>query len=1720
MRSVNLAIDSESFRARSTVLSKRIYKNKIAGAQGFPLCSRYFLSTDENGNLMEITPEKLVEGIDLVELSKGVSTRKEAKAQRQALRRAISSNRLLLALAVADATGGMMLDAESFAKIAATGGYIRRGDYQNFLKTATSEQKAAMAARLGIAGSLDAVSFEDYASAVNRYAATPDGGAYIEAVREARKNAGETASIENEHGENLEETKRYAIKYPSYSEQDVAQNKETLAEMAAVATIGAAKLEKSGKSPTELFNAYFQSLGNNIKSSVFGDIALPKASTKSEIRHGITAEKIASMEAIPDVIEKGKVIFHKEKEGGVERIVVAAPIKIGESDYYMGVMLQRDARYQRLYLHNVANIAIQKEATTFSKDNLVTTGALENDNHLSMTSILQNAIDVKLQKQKNSAKIKIAESSTRRDAGEKQTGTTLRELDAWAKDNVKKYNELLPNEKREIRATVRRARALGIPEADVRRYANLSARARIRVSFSKERCYAGMKDGAKVYADGFYDPKTNEIVVNPEGKRSAARLILHELSHALYSGKYAKVLDKAVKHMDEERGKEVAERYSGFGAEVISEEISVHHAEDVLGNERNLDRLLRDEPTIVDKILSFFGVARYGEDAKLSRAAGKLFRHFERAMDAVSERNVGGLTVESASNAEGRRYATSEEYTEYDKLITADDIATLRSFGRHSINDLASDPKFLPATQKWAHKFYRELGTKSPFFRAWFGDWRANQIDGVAEFFVDTPVISSRAEGDAYVRDGIKNKTLYRGDVVNADTKFTINIGAQVYNDSLTYANREYSRRKDAELYKAEITILSMLENIVRDSVLFDTRIVDAEANVQDRSFMHYFYSLATVDGQSYLVKLSVDELESRSGTIRRAYNVDDIQISPVAVTQVYKPAVTTGDMEGNVPPTHSISDLHAIVKQYDKEFSPKPVSEHLLNEDGTPKVFYHGTDAKFHSFDPNEIAAREGSFFFAENREDASAYGKNIYEVYLTGQKLADYDNQPTEFYKLKSKKEQVAWLKKRGYDGWYADMDSDGWGEVSVFSPEQIKAATDNIGTFDASNPDIRFALPDTAESVGKERPRYEPSRKEKFFTMKDRAYMETVDEMYGAEKYLRKVGGLSKAEAEVAAQMARSTMNQAQAMIGSVQYNVFSEKPERMGDGLLEIYKPVKKWSAEKQNDFELLLLHRLNIDRMTLEQRSRAWAAPLRNAVKTYEGEVQALSEELKTLRAELRWQERIDAITSDISGISQRIKKTEKALRAKETALKRAQADYDAAIIPNRPVFGKDETLDENGNMRRDHDVTAAESRAFIDSLKKKYGTDFSIFEATADKLYGYLDNLQTMRVTAGLISQESADHMKKLYPHYVPAYRVKNGSGVAPVKGKNAMEVATTVRRAKGGNADIVAVEQSIAEQTMELMKAGQINLLAGKVYDAAKASGDTTYVEILEESTVGEAVIELPKDSILAKRIAGVTGSAKYKIIQEYILEAFADQTITLNDGRKAVVDRSDALHIANKSGSKKTAQIAKIKELVESAQLYAEETNPEHNKFNYFCYYKANISYEGETFPVYLNVGRAKNDSSYHIYDVTQKIRDTANRIDGFERPKPNEGYAQEIDVSTISIPDSDEKINPLEENSEGRYVGMEEILRPKEGQLTFYRDGKRVTMKVSKELLIAFEGVRSPSVEPDNPITQVLAWLNQRFKGLVTSYNPLFGLRCDIVKKQGLPLLFIIWIKEAPK
>ncbi len=147
-----------------------------------------------------------------------------------------------------------------------------------------------------------------------------------------------------------------------------------------------------------------------------------------------------------------------------------------------------------------------------------------------------------------------------------------------------------------------------------------------------------------------------------------------------------------------------------------------------------------------------------------------------------------------------------------------------------------------------------------------------------------------------------------------------------------------------------------------------------------------------------------------------------------------------------------------------------------VVNEDGTPKVVYHGTGSEFYTFDEarqgENYMQGEGGFFFTTSRQSAERYARlaskdgnnRVVEAYLSIKKpyeiqaYGDYVQAPAEKYD-DHRAEYLNEAEINGCDGIIV------MGEKStlyvVFDSTQIKSATDNIGTFDGSNPDIRYSL-----------------------------------------------------------------------------------------------------------------------------------------------------------------------------------------------------------------------------------------------------------------------------------------------------------------------------------------------------------------------------------------------------------------------------------------------------------------------------------------------------------------------------------------------------------------------------------------------------------------------------------------------------------------------------------
>ena len=438
------------------------------------------------------------------------------------------------------------------------------------------------------------------------------------------------------------------------------------------------------------------------------------------------------------------------------------------------------------------------------------------------------------------------------------------------------------------------------------------------------------------------------------------------------------------------------------------------------------------------------------EFIKTCDAAKKVWEQRKQQTEDTSEQQ------KTSTEGGGQYLVSDEKFTDYDKPITLEDIRILRDIGRKSINEFS--PEEIEIAQKWAYKFYQQLGIKSPFFRRWFGDWRAYQTKDKVSIS-DIPQYVATNE--------VRKKN--RGEVTNKDTGWNISISREGETNTISHAGSQRLSEYG----------LAGIKQLMENACLLDTEVHEHHSNNPNNdliSFDHKLYALVQdLNGQIALYKITVEEYyqSKKNPDNKKFHNLRYIQKIADNVGGRTFEKTRSGGSTNDISATYSISDLFHLVKQYDSEFKPKTVNEVLINKaDGKPKVFYHGTNENFTEFGPDEFAPSEGSFFFAENREDASAHGDNIFEVYLKGEKLADYDNQPSEFYRLRNKREQVEYLKERGYDGWYADMDSGGRGEVSVFSPGQIKSAKyrEYIGTFSEGATDIRYSLPDNFSELSK--------------------------------------------------------------------------------------------------------------------------------------------------------------------------------------------------------------------------------------------------------------------------------------------------------------------------------------------------------------------------------------------------------------------------------------------------------------------------------------------------------------------------------------------------------------------------------------------------------------------------------------------------------------------------
>lgn len=131
--------------------------------------------------------------------------------------------------------------------------------------------------------------------------------------------------------------------------------------------------------------------------------------------------------------------------------------------------------------------------------------------------------------------------------------------------------------------------------------------------------------------------------------------------------------------------------------------------------------------------------------------------------------------------------------------------------------------------------------------------------------------------------------------------------------------------------------------------------------------------------------------------------------------------------------------------------------------------------------------------------------------------------------------------------------------------------------------------------------------------------------------------------------------------------------------------------------------------------------------------------------------------------------------------------------------------------------------------------------------------------------------------------------------------------------------------------------------------------------------------IVELNSDNELARLIAS-SDDKKYSVIRDYLIANFGGKELDFPDGTKAKIDNSDARELSHKADDKRVAELSAIEKLVAQSN-FVNIIDVDHTKFARFKYYSANIKIDGQAESIWLNVGEAKNDKTWHLYAITKK-------------------------------------------------------------------------------------------------------------------------------------------------
>ena len=373
------------------------------------------------------------------------------------------------------------------------------------------------------------------------------------------------------------------------------------------------------------------------------------------------------------------------------------------------------------------------------------------------------------------------------------------------------------------------------------------------------------------------------------------------------------------------------------------------------------------------------------------------------------------------------------------------------------------------------------IQVRTKAFKDWFGDWElAAKVVKIISANMDHG-FKNFAEARKWAKENIL------GTYINPEIGEIV-VSGKAIDKYLSGKAVGQSHSLDAHL-----SALQVLPQLIENSIVGEVH-EDRSHNENLKDIVRLFGAI-NIGNETSRVKITVKRYSDKNAP-NKAYSYEVTEIEPLEGT-LETTHTQNADFVSSTS-NNSITGAKLLKGIENSKGLPILNSSKVVDENGEPKVVYHQTnrtiyrnvengklwddldwqekqeweerddwdeywvEEDFYEFSrTNARTTNEfDGFFFAPEYDEYHGYGDRTIEAFLNIRKPASHaDYKIDAQYNDAGKKERIR-LQEEGYDG-VIRMEGDEVDEYIAFEPTQIKSATDNVGTFDASNPDIRYSL-----------------------------------------------------------------------------------------------------------------------------------------------------------------------------------------------------------------------------------------------------------------------------------------------------------------------------------------------------------------------------------------------------------------------------------------------------------------------------------------------------------------------------------------------------------------------------------------------------------------------------------------------------------------------------------